>query len=347
MNNTLRFIADLPVREASPLVPPAGAKEDEVFDAYSKAVTAAAETISPSVASIEVFHRERGGGPFDLAPRREARGGGSGFVLTSNGYLVTNSHVVHGASRIEAGFTDGRKFPAELVGDDPHTDLAVVRVRGDGFVPVRLGDSAALKVGQLVLAVGNPFGFQYSVTAGVVSALGRSLRSASGRLMDNIVQTDAALNPGNSGGPLVNARGEVVGVNTAVILPAQGLCFAIPVNTVKHVAGLLIRDGRVRRAYIGVAGQDVPVPRRLALAHGLVQERGVLVIGVEEGSPADRAGLEEGDLLVALDGKDLDGVDSLHKTLTGDRVGRAATLTVLRSGDRLAFDLVPAEAPDR
>src|ERR671927_492274 len=258
--------------------------EGDLLDAYSRAVIEAAEKVSPSVVYIQVTGRHEG-----RQRRRgpdEATGSGSGFIFTPDGFILTNSHVVHDSSKIDVTLMDGRKFQAQLIGDDPDTDLAVIRITAPNLVPAELGDSQSIRVGQLVIAIGNPYGFQYSVTAGVVSALGRSLRAQSGRLMDGVIQTDAALNPGNSGGPLVNSRGEVIGVNTATILPAQGICFAIAVNTAKFVAAQLIKEGRVRRSYIGVGGQAVPLHRRVVRFHNLPVETGVLIVSVEEKSPA-------------------------------------------------------------
>src|SRR6266542_2717616 len=290
--------------ESLPAMPFAGvsAEEEELMDAYSRSVISAAERVSPSVVYIgvrqQIQTRRRGSN----GPSQEARAGGSGFIFTPDGFILTNSHVVHGATNIEVTVSDGRRSQADLVGDDPDTDLAVIRIDSPNLLPAQMGDSQKIRVGQLVIAIGNPYGFQYTVTAGVVSALGRSLRAQSGRLMDDVIQTDAALNPGNSGGPLVNSRGEVIGVNTAVIQGAQGLAFAVAINTAKFVAGRLIRDGRIRRGWIGVAGQNVSLHRRLARAYGLVEDTGVLVVSVEPNSPAQRAGLRERDIIVNIGG---------------------------------------------
>jgi S1-C subfamily serine protease len=302
-------------------------RDEEPLDAYSRVVSEVARTVSPSVVKIDVG-AERGGGS------------GSGFFFTPDGYLLTNSHVVSGGGGrgaharargdLSVVLNDGRAHPAHVVGDDPFTDLAVLRVHDLDAPAVPLGDSKALQVGQLVVAIGNPYGFQCTVTAGVVSALGRSLRSRSGRLIDDVIQTDAALNPGNSGGPLLDARGRVVGVATATILPAQGLCFAIAANTAAWVAGKLIRDGRVRRSTLGVAAQNTPVPRRLVRHHDLAAESGVLVVGVEPGSAAGLAALREGDVLVAFGATPVRGVDDLHRLLTEERAGVETEITVLR-----------------
>src|ERR1022692_3458477 len=317
------------------------AADDSLLDAYSRAVTGAAGRVSPSVVNIEVHQatgRSRSGEP------RERRGGGSGFVFTPDGLILTNSHVVHDARRIEVTLADGRRMPASAIGDDPASDLAVVRVDEPGLTAATLGDSQELRVGQLVVAIGNPYGFQSTVTAGVVSALGRSLRSYSGRLIDDVIQTDAALNPGNSGGPLVDSAGRIVGVNTATILPAQGICFAIGINTAKFVASRLLRDGRIRRSYIGVSVQTVPLHRRVVRFHDLPKETGVVVISVEEKSPAQRAGVHEGDVIVALEGHPVAGVDDLHRVLTDVRVGASCSLTVLRHTEKLELQIVPEEA---
>jgi S1-C subfamily serine protease len=300
--------------------------------------------VSPSVVNIEIRrqHNDRRG----RSPR-EARGSGSGFIFTPDGFILTNSHVAHGADGIGVTLADGRQYEAQLVGDDPDTDLAVIRINAPNLAPAALGESHKIKVGQLVIAIGNPYGFQSTVTAGVVSALGRSLRSSSGRLMDDVIQTDAALNPGNSGGPLVNSRGEVIGVNTAMIMPAQGICFAIAIDTAKFVAGRLIRDGRVSRSFIGVAGQNVPLPRRFVRFYNLPIESGVLVVSLEPDSPARRAGVSEGDLIIGFAGRPVAGIDDLHKLLTGERVGQGAPLEVIRRTERLTLQIVPEEVPDK
>lgn len=325
---------------AIPQPPAAGTETDAaLLDAYSQAVIYAAERVSPSVVNIHVTHRP------GKSAGREGHASGSGFIFTPDGFLLTNSHVVHGADKIEATLTGGGNYTADLVGDDPHTDLAVLRIGASNLVPALLGDAGTLRAGQLVIAIGNPYGFECTVTAGVVSALGRSLRARSGRLIDNIIQTDAALNPGNSGGPLVTARGEVIGVNTAVILPAQGICFAIAINTAKFIAGRLMRDGRVKRSYIGVAGQNVPLQRRLVRLHGLQGETGVLVISLEPSSPAGRAGLREGDVIVGYAAQRVHGIDDLHRLLTDSQVGVSAPLTVIRNQEKRVIEVTPTEAP--
>src|SRR5437588_9008158 len=300
----------------------------ELLDAYSRAVITAAERVSPSVVYIEVEQAISSRRRSLARVPREARSSGSGFVFTPDGFILTNSHVVHDARRIEVTVLDGRKYQADLIGDDPDTDLAVIRINGPNLVPAQLGEAQRIRVGQLVIAIGNPYGFQYSVTAGVVSALGRSLRAQSGRLMDAVIQTDAALNPGNSGGPLVNSQGEVIGVNTAMILPAQGICFAIAIDTVKYVAGWLIKDGKIRRSYIGVGGQDVKLHRRLVRFHHLPVESGVLVVSIEPNSPAAYAGLREVDVVVEFNGHPIASVDALHKHLTEQAIGVRAVLGI-------------------
>jgi S1-C subfamily serine protease len=313
--------------------------DSELLDAYSRTVVSAVERVAPAVVNINVKHRvpARPG-------ERELSGNGSGFIVTPDGFILTNSHVVHGASTITVNVPDGREYPAQLTGDDPDTDLAVIRIDGPQMQHVRLADSEKLRVGQLVIAIGNPLGFEASVTAGVVSALGRSMHAQSGRLIDNIIQTDAALNPGNSGGPLVNSAGEVIGVNTAMIRPAQGICFAIASNTAKFVAGWLIKDGKIRRSYIGVAGQNVPIHRRIVRFYGLPLETGVLVVSIEKNSPAERAGLRQHDLIVAFNGQPIGSVHHLHKVLAGEQIDVSATLTIIRHTEKLEISILPAES---
>jgi S1-C subfamily serine protease len=318
------------------LTPIAGAPADEaLMDAYSEAVSGAVAASFPAVVHIEVRGND--------APV----GSGSGFFISPDGYILTNSHVVHGSHERTVFLADGRKLSADLVGDDPDTDLAVIRVSADELSYLKLADSDAVHPGQIAIAIGSPMGFQQTVTAGIVSGLGRSLRGASGRLIDNVIQTDAALNPGNSGGPLVNTRGEVIGVNTAIIRPAQGICFAIASNIVRWVVGLLIKDGRIRRSFIGVAGQTVPLIRKVARHHRLTQATGVLVAGLESESPATRAGLLEGDILVALDDVPTPAVDALHKQLTGERIGERAIVTLLRGVELRRHAIIPLEMPAR
>jgi len=327
------------------LATPDSSGPETVLDAYSRAVTEAAARVSPSVVNVEVSHPGRGRDRFQR--RRDISGSGSGFIFTPDGFILTNHHVVRQAPELHVAHSDGRRMRAELVGADPDTDLAVIRIHAANLSPVTFGISRLLKVGELAIAIGNPFGFQTSVTAGVVSALGRSLRSASGHLIDNVIQTDAALNPGNSGGPLVNSRGEVIGVNTAVILPAQGLCFAIAIDTAQFIAGRLIKDGKITRGYIGIAGQNVELPRRLLHAHQLSGDGGVLVVSVERDSPALRAGVSEGDVIVALDGHPVSSIDDLHRFLTGDKSGLRAELLVLRHNQKIALAIVPEETGPR
>jgi S1-C subfamily serine protease len=323
------------------------ASDESLLDAYSQAVINAAEKVSPAVVNIDVRKSLRGKESTSFRNPEELRGNGSGFIFTPDGFILTNSHVVHQADKLDVTLIDGRHFQADLVGDDPDTDLAVVRINGPNLIPAPLGDSQRIRVGQLVIAIGNPYGFQYTVTSGVISALGRSLRSTSGRLIDNIIQTDAALNPGNSGGPLVTSQGEVVGVNTAMILAAQGICFAIGINTAKFVAGKLIKEGRIRRSYIGLGGQNVQLHRRIVRFHYLPIESGILVLSVENNSPAQKAGLSEGDVIIGFDGKPVAGIDDLHKVLTEEKVGVKTPLTIIRRSDKLVLDIVPEESPSR
>src|SRR5713101_7230750 len=331
MQPVLRLVSHNDPEDAGTGSPaPSSMTDEQLLDAYSRAVVSAAEQVSPAVVNIEV-QSKRGSKPSsDLRLAPDVRGNGSGFLFTPDGFILTNSHVVHGAAQLMVTLADGRRAEADLIGDDPDTDVAVVRIHAPQLVPARLGDSHTIRVGQLVVAIGNPYGFQCTVTAGVVSALGRSLRSQSGRLIDNVIQTDAALNPGNSGGPLVTSRGDVIGVNTAVILPAQGICFAIAINTATFVAGRLIKDGRIRRSYIGVGGQNVPLPRRLMRMQHLSATSGVLVVSVEPHSPAQLAGVHPGDVLVGYAGHTIAGIDDLHRLLVEEQVGSRALLMVLR-----------------
>jgi len=324
---------DEPLMEGAAPAP----SEHDLYDAYSRAVMNAVEAVGPSVVKIDVRRKGPGG-----RPRRG--GSGSGFVFTPDGLVLTNSHVVHEAQALEVALPDGRTLPATPVGDDPETDLAVIRVSSGDLPAVELGDSAALRPGQMVIAIGNPFGFQATVTAGVVSALGRTLRAQSGRLIDNVIQTDAALNPGNSGGPLVDSHGRVVGVNTAVILPAQGLCFAIPVNTARFVASHLIRDGHVKRAQLGIGGHMVRLRKPILRAHGLESDSALMVVHVESGSPAQKAGLREGDVVIGFNDAPIQSVDDLHRLLTHEQIGVKSRLAVLRGGEKVLVEIVPAES---
>ena len=317
--------------------------DESLLDAYSRAVTGVAEAVGPAVVRLDVKRRMRGRDTRGREAAQEVGGSGSGFIFTPDGLIATNSHVVSGATGIGVTLNDGQMLEASLIGDDPDTDLAVVRVAGHKLPSVPLGESRSLRVGQLAVAIGNPYGFQCSVTAGVVSALGRSLRSQNGRLMDDVIQTDAALNPGNSGGPLVSSRGEVVGVNTAVILPAQGICFATAIDTAKVTIAQLLRHGRVRRARLGLAGQNIVLPRRMVRHYGLERDGAVQAASVERGGPASRAGLEQGDIIVGFAGQPVAGFDDLHRLLTEEKLGSRVSITVLRRGQRLALDIHPEE----
>jgi len=311
----------------------AQSSDAQLLDAYSTAVSGAAEKVSPSVVHVEVAHAKASEGP---------RGGsGSGFVFTPDGFVLTNSHVVNRASTVHITLLDGRRLAADLVGEDADSDLAVLRIGAPDLTAAELGDSAALKVGQVAIAIGSPYGFQYSVTAGVVSAMGRSLRAASGRMIDNVIQTDAALNPGNSGGPLVNSRGQVIGVNTAVILPAQGICFAIAVNTAKFVAARLMRDGRIIRARLGIAGMNVPIQRKVVRFHRLAAERGVMVSSIESGSAADKAGIRPNDIVIAFGEHPVTSIDVLHKLLSDEHADVKTPVTILRGAEKLLIEVTP------
>jgi S1-C subfamily serine protease len=319
--------------------PPDVPTEDQaLLDAYSRAVIDVVDRVGPAVVRIDVKAKDG----------RPGGGTGSGVIVAPDGLVLTNSHVVGGLTQVTVATVDGRNLTARVVGDDPDTDLALVRIDAPVTLPAAaLGNSKLLKRGQLVIAIGNPLGFESTVTTGVVSALGRSLRARSGRLIDDVIQTDAALNPGNSGGPLVSSRGEVVGINTAVILGAQGICFAVAANTANFVLGELVRHGRVRRAYIGVAAQQIAIPRRLRHAAGLSQESAVLAASVETGSPADRAGVKARDIILSLDGTAITGGDDLIRVLAGDKIGRTVEIEILRNGGRLMLPLVPDERASR
>lgn len=308
-----------------------------LLDEYSRTIIGAVQRVAPTVVNIEVRQRN------ERSHAREIAGSGSGFIITPDGFILTNSHVVHDATNTTVNLNDGRDFPAQLMGDDPDTDLAVIRIGAPNLAHVRLADSEQVQVGQLAIAIGNPLGFQASVTAGVISAVGRSMYGQSGRLIDNIIQTDAALNPGNSGGPLVNSAGEVIGVNTAMIRPAQGICFAIASNTAKLIAGWLIRDGKIRRSYIGVAGQTAPLHRRVIRFYHLPLETGVLVVSIEKNSPAERAGLRASDLIVAFNDQPIGSVHDLHKILVGEQIGVSTTVTIIRHTEKLDLSILPAE----
>lgn len=316
---------------------PSGVSDLELLDSYSQAVVKVVEKAGPAVVNIEVSQKTADG-------RDVVGGGGSGFVIARDGFILTNSHVVHGASRIDVMLSDGRSCRADLIGDDPDTDLAVIRIDTPNLVHLELGDSSQVRVGQLAIAIGNPFGFQATVTAGVVSAVGRSLRAQSGRLIENVIQTDAALNPGNSGGPLVDSGGRVIGVNTAIIRPAQGICFATASDTAKFVAAWLIKEGRVRRASLGIHGQDVPLHRRVVRFHALAVESGVLAVGVDPGGPAASAGVEVGDVIIAFNGRPVRGTADIHRYLVGREIGVRSEVTVVRHTQVLTLPITPVES---
>jgi S1-C subfamily serine protease len=319
---------------------PVSSPDEALLDAYSRAVISAVEKVSPSVVNI-VAQPDSGG------LRRRFRGQGlwtgSGFIFTPDGFILTNSHVVHGTKSIGVTLQDGSQFQARVAGDDPHTDLAVLQIDGAGLPYAPFGNSDSLRVGQLVVAIGNPYGLQCTITSGVVSGRGRSLRADSGRLIEDIIQTDAALNPGNSGGPLVTSRGEVIGVNTAMVMPAQGLCFAIPSKIATFVASRLVRDGKIRRSYIGVVGQNAPIPRKAVLSLDTKRETGVLVVSVEDGSPAKASGLTGGDIILEMDGKAIASVDDLHRILTEEKIKSTSVLTILRRTGKVDITIVPDE----
>ncbi len=314
--------------------------DGELLDAYSKTVVNVARTVSDAVVQIKVTKKPGSGFSRN---RRQQFGGGSGFIISSDGYIVTNSHVVTNTEKIEVVLQDGRQFVATLIGDDPATDIAVVQINAENLSAIGFGDSDKLQVGQLAIAIGNPYGFQYSVTAGVVSALGRTLRSESGRLIDNVIQTDAALNPGNSGGPLVNSQGKVVGVNTAVILPAQGLCFAVASNLAQYVVGKLIMEGKVRRGFIGIAGQTLRFNPRLINRLKLNVTSGILIQSIEPDGPSYNSELKKGDVIIGYEDGRISSVDDLHRFLDEHSIGKKVTLTILRTGEQLKVNVIPVE----
>ena len=340
MGERPRFIDDLPHTLPNGGAQPRLDSDDALLDDYSRTVIRALERARDGVAFIAVERRQP-----DAAGSRDVRGGtGSGFLFTPDGYLVTNSHVVHGATHVRVTLADGADYDATLVGDDPSTDLAVLRIGARETLPhVEFGESARLRVGQIAIALGNPLGLEQTVTAGVISALGRTLRSQSGRLIYDVIQTDAALNPGNSGGPLINSAGQAIGVNTAIIPGAQAICFATAIDTAKWVIMQLFSHGRVRRAYIGLAGATTPIPRKVVRFFDLPAATGVHVMEVVPTSPAALGGMRAGDTIVAVDATPVDSVDQLQRLLDASRIGRASAITVLRGAQRLTFDVVPSE----
>jgi S1-C subfamily serine protease len=331
-----QFLSNGSEPPSSPGVPPEpNNAEDEALDAYSRIVTRVADALRPAVVNLRAAAGRRGGS-------------GSGFLFTPDGFLLTNHHVVAGQRRARVRLWDGRELTGEVVGNDPLTDLAVVRADGSGPLPyAELGDSAKLRVGQLVVAIGSPFGFESTVTAGVVSATGRTLRSITGALVDNVIQTDAALNPGNSGGPLVDSRGRVIGINTAIIAPAQGICFAIPIDIAKHLLPQLLQHGRVMRGYLGLHGQAVPIPRAQVRQFNLTQSTGVEIVALEEDAPASQAGLQDGDVIVTLGDRPVTSIDDLQKLLTQLPVGIPASVVLLRDGRKFERFVVPTDYPER
>ncbi len=315
---------------------PTGPEDNDgsLLDAYSETVVSVADEVSPAVVSIEVIQSDTG----------QPGGKASGFIFTEDGYIITNSHAVSRYTKMDVVLSDGRKYKGKLIGDDPDTDIAILKINSmDSFPKAKLGDSESVRVGQMAIAIGNPYGFQCTVTTGVVSALGRSIRSQNGRLMDNVLQTDAALNPGNSGGPLVNSRGEVIGVNTALIFPAQGLCFATAINTAKDIARDLIQNGKVKRPYLGIQGQDIKIPRLAIAALGLQSNRGLIVLAVEEHSPAKKAGLKWGDVIIGCNDQRIKGFDDLHKAITKDSIGNPVKLQIVRTLRKFDLNIVPEE----
>jgi len=323
---------------------PSGGTDGQRLDAYSRVIVDVVKGVGPSVVHVRV--RQKGNGVKTASQKGEASG--SGVIIAPDGYAITNSHVVENAGTVDVSLADSSSFQADIIGQDKATDLALLRLRSDrNLLAASLGDSGTLQVGQIAIAIGNPFGYQNTVTAGIVSAIGRSLRSRTGRLIENVIQTDAPLNPGNSGGPLVDSNGLVIGINTAIIQYAQGICFAIPVNTVRWAVTLLLREGKITRGFLGISGQTVPLPARVSRHFGLSQSTGVLVIAVMRGSPADTSGVKEGDVLISLGESDSPTIDDIHKTLTAETIGKPIKISLLRDWVRkLDFDIVPGKSPD-
>jgi S1-C subfamily serine protease len=305
-----------------------------MMDSFSNIVVGAVNTIKNAVVKIDILKRQHN----KLVPA----GSGSGFIFSSDGFIFTNSHVVKDADKIKVSLLDGTEEEAFLIGDDPDTDIAVIKIYASGYSIAKLGDSQELSIGQLVIAIGNPYGYQHTVTTGVVSALGRTLRTTSGRLVDNVIQSDAALNPGNSGGPMVNSQGEVVGVNTAVIRGAQGLSFAVGINTAKEIAGFLIKEGKIMKAYLGISMQEININPRIINFYGLKNTRGLFVVSIEKNSPASRSSLREGDIIIGFDNSSISNSNELFKLLTKDKIAKQATLTIVRNTQKLDIEIFPA-----
>lgn len=347
-DDELRFLDFPSAPVAEEHAPASAGAEEELLDAYSEAVANVVARVGPSVVHVHIKRRTTPAETMPpTRPPQEVEGHASGFIIAPDGYILTNSHVVAGAGTVEVGLADGTRYRADIVGQDPATDVAVLRAAASGLPSAQLGDSEKLRVGQLAIAIGNPLGFQSTVTTGVISALGRSLRSYSGRLIENIIQTDAALNPGNSGGPLVDSRSRVIGINTAIIQFAQGICFAIPVNTVRWVATLLIREGKVSRGYLGIAGQQISLPTRLVRSLGLERNSAVQVLSTAPKSPAQMADLRVGDIIINIGQSQIASIDDVHRVLTKEVIGKLLNLVVLREGSRLDKSITPVEIPEQ